>query len=59
MTFDLFGIDIYWSDRLFGFWFCSFKNSDQEIHRSLFTIYWNNGELLIDLFWIHLLEFWI
>ena len=53
MIFDLLWFDIWIKDRLFGFGIFSIKQPD--IHRSLFSIYWNDGELLIDLFWFHVL----
>ncbi len=54
MTFDIFGIDFYWRERLFGFWIVAFKNSKKETPRSLFTLYWADGELIVNLFWIDL-----
>ena len=56
MTFDLFGIDFYRKDEFFGFWLGAIKNIDKEMHRSLFGIYWNDGNLLIDLFWFHIVD---
>lgn len=56
MTFDIFGIDFYWRERLFGFWIVAFKNSKKETPRSLFTLYWADGELIVNLFWIDLTQ---
>ena len=56
MTFNLFGIDFYLLDKLFGFWGVTFKDVEKEIHRSLFALYWNDGNLLIDLFWFHIVD---
>lgn len=52
MTLDLFWIDFWLQDRLFGFGLFSIKR--EETMRSLFSIYWNEGELLIDLFWFRI-----
>lgn len=52
MTFDLLSFDFWWSDRLFGFWFGCIKG--EELHRSLFCIYYNDGEWVIELFWCRL-----
>lgn len=52
MTLDLLWIDFFLRDRLFGFGIVSVKGKD--IHRSLFAIYWNDGELLIDLCWFRI-----
>lgn len=54
MTFQLFGFDFYLQDKLFGFWLFGIHN--QEEPRNLFCIYWNDGELLIDLFWVRILS---
>lgn len=53
MKFNLFWIDFYIHDRLFGFGLCSFETENWS--RNLFSIYWNDRELLIDLFWIRIL----
>lgn len=50
MKFSLLWIDLFLKDNLVGFGFCSSKNYDG-FHRSLLAIYWNDGELLIDLLW--------
>jgi len=52
MTFDSFWFDFYLQDKLFGFGFCSIKN--ENLFRSLLSIYWNDREILIDLFWIRI-----
>ena len=59
MTFNIFWIDVWIKDKLFGIGFLTIKQ--EELHRSLSSIYWNDGELLIDLFWIRILTtvpFW-
>ena len=59
MTLDLLWVDIWFRDRLFGFGFITIKG--EEFIRSLFSIYWNDGELLVDLFWFRVLTtvpFW-
>lgn len=57
MTFQLFGIDWYWQEKFFGFWIGGLK--DTEYHRNLFCIYWSDGEILIDLFWIRICQVFI
>lgn len=52
MTFDLFWIDIFFEECLFGFGAFSFKLDN--IPYNLLAIYWNDGELFIDLFWLRL-----
>lgn len=59
MTFDLFWIDFFIKERLFGFGIFSIKG--EEIHRSFVAVYWNDGELLVDLFWFRIFSafpFW-
>ena len=58
MTFQLFGIDTYWSERLFGFWLVAFVNTEKEIHKSLFGMYWNDGNFTIDLLWFRAVDTW-
>ncbi len=52
MTFDLMWIDWWWSEKLFGIGFFSIKG---ESLRSLFALYWNDGELQIDVFWFRIM----
>ncbi|KKN02404.1 hypothetical protein LCGC14_1118060 [marine sediment metagenome] len=57
MTFDLFWIDFYPSDRLFGFGLFGIRTEDssgERTLRNLFSIYWNDRELMIDLFWFRI-----
>ena len=59
MGFVLFWIDFFITDNLYGFGFLSFK--DVNYHKSFLAFYWNEGELLIDLLWIHIYKkhpFW-
>ncbi len=49
MTFNLLSVDFFWSDRLFGFSLASVHTENNG--RGLFIIYWNDGDLLIDLLW--------
>lgn len=59
MTFDLFWMDFWFRDNLFGFGILSLKKED--FHKSLLAIYYNDGELLIDLFWFRIItaySFW-
>jgi hypothetical protein len=53
MTLDIFWIDCWLQDKLFGLGLLTIKR--EELIRSLFSIYWNDGELLIDLFWFRIL----
>ena len=55
MTFDLAWFDFFFKDRIFGFGFLTYKG--ENIIRSLFSIYWNDRELMIDLFWIRILTY--
>ena len=58
MTIDLFWIDFFLKERLFGFGILSIKNDDW-FNRSLLSIYWNDGELLIDLLYFRVVTtFW-
>ncbi|KKK63197.1 hypothetical protein LCGC14_2996680 [marine sediment metagenome] len=57
MTFNLFWIDFWLSDHLFGFGLCCFKTDGwcrEAKFRNLFSIYWNDKELMIDLFWFRI-----
>ncbi len=49
MKFNLLSVDFFWSDRLLGLGIATITL--ENLVRSLFLIYWNNGDLLIDLFW--------
>ena len=61
MTFQLFGIDFYWIEKIFSFWFCSLKieTESNEWHRCLFGINYNEVEIDIDLFWLRICTFYI
>lgn len=50
MNFNLFGIDIISAERLFGFWVFNIKIIENQ--RSLFGIYYSDGELYVDIFFI-------
>jgi len=52
MTLNLFWVDFWLKDRLFGIGLFTVKQ--EELHRSLFSIYWNDGETLIDLLWFRI-----
>jgi len=54
MTFTLFGIDFYLQDKIFGFYLCTLKDGDWH-SKSLFTIYYSDSTLFLDLFWIRIL----
>ncbi|MEE9302679.1 MAG: hypothetical protein V3U84_02730 [Thiotrichaceae bacterium] len=43
-------IDFWWVDYLFGFGLLTINTGERS--RSLLSIYWNDGELLIDLLWL-------
>ena len=53
MTFNIFGIDLYPKDRVAGWWLFTFKDSEKQIHRSMFELYYNDGEIFVDLFWMN------
>ncbi len=46
-------LDFYWADKLFGFGIGSIVL--EAWARSLLSIYWNDGELLIDVLWFRVL----
>jgi hypothetical protein len=52
MIFDLFWIDFFFKDKLFGFGIFTIKRN--EIIRSFLSICSNDGELLIDLLWFRI-----
>ena len=52
MTIDLFWLDFWFQDGLFGLGACTVKR--EGYIRSLFSIYWNDGELLVDLLWFRI-----
>lgn len=57
MNFSLFWIDFWLSDRLFGFGLFEIQtegSSGERVFRNLFSIYWNDRELMIDLFWFRI-----
>ena len=52
MKLSLLWVDFYIKDNLFGIGILTAKN-DENI-KSLLSFYWNDGELLIDLFWFRI-----
>jgi len=59
MVFDLAWIDFWLQDKLFGFGIFTIKC--EEFLRSFFSIYYNDGEILMDILWIRIYEkhpFW-
>jgi len=56
MAFKIFGFDFFWSDRLFGFWFFNIEGMSGE-GRSLLELYYADGELFFDLFWIRIVNY--
>lgn len=48
MSLQLFGFDFIRLDSLYGFWFFEVKNWNKDLHRSLLSIYWNDGEFIVD-----------
>ena len=59
MTFDLMWVDFWLKERLFGVGIFTVKK--EEMHRSLFSVYWNDGELLVDFLWFRIITtvlFW-
>jgi hypothetical protein len=55
MTFQLFWLDIYFKDRLFGFGFFGVTNFLDAPSRSFLSIYWSGGILSVDLCWFRIL----
>ena len=53
MQFSLFGVDLFPKDNLYGVWVGGYKNYD-DVNRHLFMIYWNDGELLVEVGWMRL-----
>ena len=53
MGIGMFWIDCWWQEKSFGFGFLTFKF--ENLTRSFFSIYWLDGELLVDLFWLRVL----
>jgi len=49
MTFNLFGIDAYFSDGLYGFWIGAVKTTNN--HRALFSVYYDK-EWQLYLLWL-------
>ena len=64
MNFKLFWIDFWLDDRLMGFGFFTVEVTVEdgfESQRSLFEIYYSDGEIFIDFFWFHIyvaVPFW-
>lgn len=56
MTFDLFWVDAYIEEKLFGFGVFTIKGMDSVRSRSLFSVYWADGMLLLDLFYFKVLD---
>lgn len=54
MSFNLFGFDFLPKDNLFGVWFCSINNY-KNLHRSLFTIYYMDSDIILELFYVRLI----
>ena len=55
MTFQIFGFDFIPIDRLYGVWLGEIRCWKSEKIRNLFSIYYNDGELLIDLLWFRVI----
>jgi len=49
MSIDLFGIDFITSDNIYGVWFFDIKNWAEDSERSLFKLYYSEGEWVINL----------
>ena len=54
MGFALLWIDFFLKEKLFGFGIGGVEKHNG-FDKSLFSIYWNNGALLIDFFWFRIL----
>lgn len=57
MHFTLAFIDFFIPEQVFGFGILGVDSCDDFIHRYLFSIYWNDGEISIDLFWFKIFTF--
>ena len=57
MDISLFWINLFFKDSLFGLGLFTIRKED--IIRSLFSFYWNDGELLIDLLWFRVVSTFI
>ena len=59
MTIDLFWVDLFAYDKLFGFGLGTVKTDKS--HRSLLSVYYNDGEVLLDMLWFNIYQnhpFW-
>jgi hypothetical protein len=57
MTFQLFGFDFSFEWNVFGFWIGGIESFDKEAARHLLAIYWDDGQLLVDLFFLNLIGY--
>ena len=58
VTFNIFGIDLYWKWKLFGFWIATIETENHV--RSLLSLYRGHGrKLTIDLFWINIIRIYL
>jgi hypothetical protein len=55
MTFSLLWFCFSISNNLFGIGIGTVQMWTTDTVRSLLTVYWNDGELLVDLFWIRVI----
>lgn len=53
MTFDLFWMDVSKRDEMFGFGLITIHTG--YIFRSLFSVWWTSGDLIIDMFWFRIM----
>lgn len=54
---SLFWINLFFAEKLFGFGLLTIKGENRI--RSLFSLYWNDGELLVDLLWFRIVTTFI
>ena len=54
MNLDILGIDFLYKEKCFGIWVLSIKNYES-FRRSLFTLYYAEGEWFFDLFFMKII----
>jgi len=56
MAFSFLEIHFYPQKNQHGILFLSFDYHKDKSSREFFSLYWENGNLLIDLFWFHIVD---
>ena len=52
MDISLAWVDFWPQDKLFGFGLLSFKT--ENLFRNFLSVYYNDGEIIIDIFWVRI-----